>query len=66
MSGCVDPGEILAIRGTSGAGKPKFFHILSGLLISNNLRGQVLVNGRLVNCSSFKGRETVFLSLKHS
>ena len=36
-------------QGKFSSWKADIFHILSGLLISNNLRGQVLVNGRLVN-----------------
>lgn len=54
ISGCVKPGQVMAIMGASGAGKSTFLDILA----RKNKRGQVggttLVNGREVADAQFK------------
>ncbi|KAJ3029439.1 UNVERIFIED_CONTAM: hypothetical protein HDU68_012122 [Siphonaria sp. JEL0065] len=43
LSGCLKPGEILAVLGPSGAGKSTFLDVIAGIKAGTN--GQVLLNG---------------------
>lgn len=48
------PGELLAIMGTSGAGKSTLLDAIAGRLESNQLMGEVRVNGEPVNRRQFR------------
>ncbi len=48
MSGNALPGELFAILGTSGAGKSTLLDVLSGRLVSNDLKGMLMTNGHPV------------------
>ncbi|OQX10927.1 MAG: hypothetical protein BWK76_19905 [Desulfobulbaceae bacterium A2] len=50
VSLCVDPGEMLVIRGPSGAGKTTLLHLLSGL--DRPSAGEVLFRGRSLSTMS--------------
>ena len=54
MSGRIFPGEMLAVMGNSGAGKSTLLNVLAGRIISENLTGQILINGKAVNFSTFR------------
>ena len=54
MSGRIFPGEMLAVMGNSGAGKTTLLNILAGRIISDNLTGQILINGKPVDFSTFR------------
>ena len=54
MSGRIFPGEMLAVMGNSGSGKSTLLQILAGRIISENLTGQILINGKSVNFSTFR------------
>ena len=49
ISGSAKPGEVLAILGTSGAGKSTFLDILAGRLVSEDVTGQMLANGHPID-----------------
>eukprot|EP00835_Amoeboradix_gromovi_P004966 NODE_426_length_8844_cov_0.449857.p1 type:complete len:437 gc:universal NODE_426_length_8844_cov_0.449857:1398-2708(+) len=45
ISGEVKPGQVVAIMGSSGAGKSSLLNILAGRFNQGNLNGQILING---------------------
>eukprot|EP01125_Pyxidicula_operculata_P014266 TRINITY_DN4750_c0_g1_i2.p2 TRINITY_DN4750_c0_g1~~TRINITY_DN4750_c0_g1_i2.p2 ORF type:complete len:311 (-),score=56.49 TRINITY_DN4750_c0_g1_i2:3068-4000(-) len=48
-SGCVEPGQMLAIMGPSGSGKTTLLNVLSGNISSKAFAGSVTVNGQPIN-----------------
>ncbi|KAF9475974.1 hypothetical protein BDN70DRAFT_883068 [Pholiota conissans] len=54
ISGCVKPGQIMAIMGASGAGKSTFLDILARKRKRGEVSGTTLVNGREVDDAAFK------------
>lgn len=54
ISGCVKPGQIMAIMGASGAGKSTFLDILARKKKRGDVSGTTLVNGREVDDEQFK------------
>ena len=54
ISGCVEPGQIMAIMGASGAGKSTFLDILARKRKRGIVSGRTLVNGREVVDADFK------------
>lgn len=54
ISGCVKPGQIMAIMGASGAGKSTFLDILARKRKRGDVSGTTLVNGREVDDAEFK------------
>ncbi|KJA19756.1 hypothetical protein HYPSUDRAFT_44037 [Hypholoma sublateritium FD-334 SS-4] len=54
ISGCVKPGQIMAIMGASGAGKSTFLDILARKRKRGDVGGTTLVNGREVDDAEFK------------
>ncbi|KAH8117946.1 hypothetical protein DFH11DRAFT_867335 [Phellopilus nigrolimitatus] len=54
ISGCVKPGQVMAIMGASGAGKTTFLDILARRRKKGTVGGTILVNGREVTDSDFK------------
>ena len=54
ISGCVKPGQVLAIMGASGAGKSTFLDILARKRKRGMVSGTTLVNGREVPDEMFK------------
>jgi len=54
ISGCVKPGQVLAIMGASGAGKSTFLDILARKRKRGLVSGITLVNGREVPDEMFK------------
>jgi len=54
ISGCVKPGQVMAIMGASGAGKSTFLDILARKRKRGVVSGTTLVNGREVSDSEFK------------
>lgn len=54
ISGCVKPGQIMAIMGASGAGKSTFLDILARKRKRGDVSGTTLVNGREVDDAQFK------------
>ena len=54
ISGCVKPGQVLAIMGASGAGKSTFLDILARKRKRGLVSGTTLVNGREVPDEMFK------------
>ncbi|KAJ1984236.1 hypothetical protein H4R34_000796 [Dimargaris verticillata] len=56
VSGRVAPGEMVAVIGSSGAGKSSLLNALSGRLSTGELQGTILFNGRQRVPSRFKKR----------
>ena len=54
ITGCVKPGQVLAIMGASGAGKTTFLDILARRSKKGVVDGSIRVNGREVNDGEFK------------
>ncbi|RKP36699.1 ABC-2 type transporter [Dimargaris cristalligena] len=54
VNGLVQPGQIMAIMGASGAGKTTFLDILARRNKSGTVFGEVLVNGQLVDDAEYK------------
>lgn len=54
ISGSAKPHEIMAIMGTSGAGKSTFLDILAGRLISDDVTGQMLANGNPIDFKNLR------------
>ncbi|PPQ74040.1 hypothetical protein CVT24_012342 [Panaeolus cyanescens] len=54
ISGCVKPGQVMAIMGASGAGKSTFLDILARKQKRGAVAGTTLVNGREVTDAEFK------------
>jgi ABC-type phosphate/phosphonate transport system ATPase subunit len=54
ISGCVKPGQVMAIMGASGAGKSTFLDILARKRKRGTVSGTTLVNGREVSDAEFK------------
>jgi ABC-type multidrug transport system ATPase subunit len=49
VNGIVQPGELLALMGASGAGKTTLFNVLTGRNVGKlNVSGKIYVNGKLV------------------
>ena len=53
ISGEVKPGQVVAIMGSSGAGKSSLLNILAGRFNQGELNGQILVNGRPRDANKF-------------
>jgi hypothetical protein len=54
ISGCVKPGQVMAIMGASGAGKSTFLDILARKAKRGVVSGTTRVNGREVGSAEFK------------
>lgn len=54
ISGCVKPGQVMAIMGASGAGKSTFLDILARKAKRGTVSGTTRVNGREVGNAEFK------------
>ncbi|GAA5941477.1 putative ATP-dependent permease ADP1 [Sporobolomyces koalae] len=54
VSGAVQPGEVMAVLGASGAGKSTFLDILARKSKRGTVGGQILVNGRKVPSSEYR------------
>jgi len=54
ISGCVKPGQVMAIMGASGAGKSTFLDILARKRKKGTVSGTTIVNGREVSDAQFK------------
>lgn len=54
ISGCVKPGQVMAIMGASGAGKSTFLDLLARKNKQGEVSGVTLVNGREVSDAEFK------------
>ncbi|GAA5836741.1 hypothetical protein JCM5353_006883, partial [Sporobolomyces roseus] len=54
VSGAVQPGEVMAVLGASGAGKSTFLDILARKSKRGTVGGQVLVNGRKVQNAEYR------------
>lgn len=54
ITGSVQPGEILAIIGASGAGKSTFLDLLARKSKSGTVSGEILVNGKVVSASEYR------------
>ncbi|GAA5876426.1 hypothetical protein JCM1840_006022, partial [Sporobolomyces johnsonii] len=54
VSGAVQPGEIMAVLGASGAGKSTFLDILARKSKRGTVGGEILVNGRKVDDAEYR------------
>ncbi|GAA5884428.1 hypothetical protein JCM6882_005248 [Rhodosporidiobolus microsporus] len=54
ISGAVQPGEIMAVLGASGAGKSTFLDLLARKSKRGTVAGEILVNGRKVPASEYR------------
>lgn len=54
VSGCVKPGQVMAIMGASGAGKTTFLDILARREKKGSIGGAILINGREMSDSEFR------------
>ncbi|KAJ3212142.1 hypothetical protein HDU67_004012 [Dinochytrium kinnereticum] len=54
VSGCVRPGEVMAIMGGSGAGKSTLLDILGKRNKSGIISGQILVNGKTMSHDEYR------------
>lgn len=54
ISGAVQPGEIMAVLGASGAGKSTFLDLLARKGKSGKVTGEILVNGRSVPSAEYR------------
>ena len=54
VSGAVQPGEVMAVLGASGAGKSTFLDILARKSKRGTVGGQVLVNGRKIQNAEYR------------
>ncbi|BGP14521.1 hypothetical protein JCM10213_005190 [Rhodosporidiobolus nylandii] len=54
ISGAVQPGEIMAVLGASGAGKSTFLDLLARKSKRGTVEGEILVNGRKVPDAEFR------------
>ncbi|PWN42701.1 hypothetical protein IE81DRAFT_119342 [Ceraceosorus guamensis] len=54
ITGCVKPGQVMAIVGASGAGKSTFLDILADRNKRGATHGDVLVNGRRISSADYK------------
>ncbi|RUS29334.1 putative ABC transporter, partial [Jimgerdemannia flammicorona] len=54
VQGVVRPGQVMAIMGASGAGKTSLLDILARRMKKGEVKGDVLVNGRVVGDEEFK------------
>ncbi|CAG8499765.1 4595_t:CDS:10 [Paraglomus occultum] len=54
IHGMVQPGEVMAIMGASGAGKTSFLDILARKNKAGTISGEIYVNGHVVEDSKFK------------
>ena len=54
VTGCIQPGQIMAIMGASGAGKSTFLDILARKSKRGIVSGSLMVNGRQVSKSEYK------------
>lgn len=54
IQGAVQPGELMAIMGASGAGKTTFLDILARKNKRGNVRGEFYINGEKLNNEDFK------------
>ncbi|KAJ3130584.1 hypothetical protein HK101_005054, partial [Irineochytrium annulatum] len=54
VSGCVNPGEVMAIMGGSGAGKTTLLDILAGKSKTGTVAGDILVNGKKIKHDDYR------------
>jgi ABC-type multidrug transport system ATPase subunit len=54
MSGCIEQGQVVAIMGGSGAGKSTLLNTLAGRIGEGELKGDILVDGRVRNEATWK------------
>lgn len=54
ISGAVQPGEVMAVIGASGAGKSTFLDLLARKRKQGAVTGEILVNGRKVSDSDYR------------
>ncbi|GAA5967082.1 hypothetical protein JCM11641_000435 [Rhodosporidiobolus odoratus] len=54
ISGAVQPGEIMAVLGASGAGKSTFLDLLARKAKRGSVSGEILVNGRKVPDAEYR------------
>ncbi|KAL0953121.1 hypothetical protein HGRIS_004390 [Hohenbuehelia grisea] len=54
ISGCIHPGQVMAIMGASGAGKSTLLDILARRYKVGTTTGAILINGRMVPNAEFR------------